>query len=109
MAGPSDDDPSDGWMSAEQQAQWAEHQRLEAVTGALKRRQRGVHLTAFQPRPDQGEPTVGHSSSTGPELEHELRRIRAGWRALGNWPAPEGNDARHRGEGRGYKLEKPQA
>ncbi len=44
-------DPWNEWWTApdRQEAQWAEHRRLEAVVAAVKRGQRGITLRPFDP------------------------------------------------------------
>ena len=53
-------DPWNEWWTApdRQEAQWAEHRRLEAVVAAVKRGQRGITLLPFEP--------AGASSSVPP-------------------------------------------
>ncbi len=45
------DDPWNEWWTTpdRQEAQWAEHRRLEAVVAAVKRGQRGMTLHPFDP------------------------------------------------------------
>ena len=44
-------DPWNEWWTApdRQEAQWAEHRRLEAVVAAVKRGQQGITLRPFDP------------------------------------------------------------
>ncbi len=83
------------WTSPErQQAQWAEHRRLEELAAALRRKQAIPQTDPAHP-PEHGLiPRAAPGMAPQPVVGGPADHLRARWRALKRRPASDGHDAR---------------